>query len=324
LNGASFQRLDTKIASFGALGGITGIASTEQATANGDALAPVAKTQPGETIDALFATLVETADHQKRKLTAEEIAQFVKASAYLQSAEPVAPLDGGTAPTLVADVRARIGVTGSYGIGDTLKKAAAGLADAARNQVSNGLVWLGRDRLNPRVAQFLGDIFLYLKDGGIRDAVRARVSDALHAAHDAAKGSGRPLVVIGHSLGGVILVDLLSNADAAGLNPDLKVDVLITVGSQPGFFEELGLIERPTPAVAGAAKAPAPSAVDHWLNVLDPIDLFGFRAQPIFDKVEDLEFDSNTGLLSSHTTYFTRPLFHARLRERLIKLGLIG
>ena len=48
-----------------------------------------------------------------------------------------------------------------------------------------------------------------------------------------------------------------------------------------------------------------------------------FRATPIFSGVEDMAFDSITGLASLHTTYFKRPQFYARCRKRLQGLNLI-
>jgi hypothetical protein len=66
-----------------------------------------------------------------------------------------------------------------------------------------------------------------------------------------------------------------------------------------------------------------PANVDHWINVFDAIDLFGFRAAPVFGAATDYEFNSMTGLLSSHSTYFKRPQFHARLRKRLKTAGVI-
>ena len=54
-------------------------------------------------------------------------------------------------------------------------------------------------------------------------------------------GLGRPfrvgdkLIAVGHSMGGVILYDLLSDPDKP--LGDLKLDLLVTVGSQVGVFE---------------------------------------------------------------------------------------
>jgi hypothetical protein len=143
------------------------------------------------------------------------------------------------------------------------------------------------------------------------------VRSSLLAAH-AARGAGEKLVVFGHSLGGVILLDMLTNSVDAGLPDGLKIDALFTVGSQPGLFQELGLILPPSDQ-----RLPRPANVAHWFNVFDPIDPLAFRCDPIFSGVTDLKFNSITGVASAHTTYFKRPQFYARARKRLRDIVVI-
>jgi hypothetical protein len=166
----------------------------------------------------------------------------------------------------------------------------------------------------------LGDVFVYLKEGDVRDKIRACVREPILAARSDAAAANEPLILMGHSLGGVILYDMLSSPQSAGLPSDLKVDVFFSIGSQPGLFEEMGLFEFKDP---GASSTPTPPGVKAWLNIFDPIDVFGFRAVPIFANARDFAFDSVTGLLSAHTTYFKRPQFYARMRARLNELGLL-
>src|SRR4051812_44570268 len=171
-----------------------------------------------------------------------------------------------------------------------------------RNIVSDGAYNLIVEPLNPLVAMFLGDVFRYLKAGDLRTKIRAKVAADLVSAWNARKPNEK-LVLIGHSLGGVILYDMLSKPDDAGLPPDFKADALVTVGSQPGFFQELGLFDHsPAPQAGGGVTGPAAATV--WINTFDPIDPFGFRATPMFSLPSDYSFDSVTGLLSAHTTYF--------------------
>jgi hypothetical protein len=126
-------------------------------------------------------------------------------------------------------------------------------------------------------------------------------------------------VAIGHSLGGVILYDML-----AGRAPELdgvEVDLFVSVGSQPALFQEMSLFGA---TVAAPGKAPRPDAVAHWWNVYDPVDLLSFRCEPVFEDVEDFEFSSVAGLIDAHGSYFKRPRFHARLHERLHKIGAMS
>jgi hypothetical protein len=168
----------------------------------------------------------------------------------------------------------------------------------------------------------VGDVFLYLREGERRAAIRARVADALTQAHARAKAGNGPLIVLGHSMGGVILYDMLTDPAGAGLSANFKADVLMTVGSQPGFFEELKLFAASDLQVGSdkPRKLAAKPAADHWWNVYDPVDILSFRCAPIFDGAEDFVFSSVTGLIDAHTSYFTRPRFHARLKERLAAL----
>jgi pimeloyl-ACP methyl ester carboxylesterase len=157
-----------------------------------------------------------------------------------------------------------------------------------------------RDGVSPAVALFLGDVFTYLKAGDLRTAIQATVRADVLAAHEASKASGAPLVLIGHSLGGVILTDMLESPAESGLPDDLKVSALITVGSQPGLFQSVGVLAPGAPA---GERRPGPRSVANWYNVFDPIDPLAFRADPIFSGVEDHSFNSITGLASAHTTY---------------------
>jgi len=162
------------------------------------------------------------------------------------------------------------------------------IADRARNLVSSGIAPVIRDEASPRFARFLGDIFAYLYDGGTpskRSSIRQEIAADVNTAAREARSQGGKLVMIGHSLGGVILCDMLSDP-ASGLDPGLKIDLLATVGSQPGLFQEMSLFGT---TVKGPPKAPRPGAVGRWWNVYDPVDLLSFRCAPIFQDVLDFE-----------------------------------
>src|SRR3546814_6659330 len=105
---------------------------------------------------------------------------------------------------------------------------------------------------------------------------------------------------------------MLQDPQGAGLPADLRVEALFTVGSQPGLFRSVGALGG---ATGPGGHTPKPACVNAWFNVFDPIDPLAFRADPIFSGVQDLAFDSVTGLVSAHTTYFERPQFYARRSE---------
>ncbi|MBL8552932.1 MAG: hypothetical protein JNL41_01545 [Phenylobacterium sp.] len=317
--GASFEG-DRVGSSYAAL------APAQDFEVQGAAMAELTRADPRAAIDAIYATAVDRADRRNEDLTDDDIRAFRAVVRGLAGEAAPAVPDSATDEELVLNLGA-MGASGSYGaIGDKLKRAVAALADRARNTVSTGVSNAFRDDLNPLVGRFLGDIFVYLKADdaqavGTRGRIRERVVADIEAAHADAKAANDKLVLVGHSLGGVILYDLLSSPAGSGLPADLKVDLLLTVGSQPGFFEEMRLFDFKRPA--GAASTPRPASVAAWHNVFDPIDVFGFPVTPMFADASDFKFDSVTGLLSAHTTYFKRPQFYARARKRLEDLGLV-
>ena len=287
----------------------------------GNSIAELAAQRPATALDAIYATMVDQADQQHRELTKDDIAAFKAAMPALAdlAAPPNLPASA-TDEELIFNLKQAAAGIASYGIGSWIEDAVTALADRARNTVSTGIANAALDDINPLVGRFLGDIFVYLKAGDVRDKIRACVRQPIIDAYADAKAANEPFILMGHSLGGVILYDMLSSPQSAGLPGDLDVAALVTVGSQPGLFEEMGLFEF---SQAGAAGTPGPSCVKVWLNIFDPIDVFGFRTTPMFAKPADYAFDLVTGLLSAHTTYFKRPQFYARMRARLHDIGLV-
>ena len=137
--------------------------------------------------------------------------------------------------------------------------------------------------------------------------------------------ASEPLVVVGHSLGGVILYDILTDQKSLGeieaaVGAPLAIHALFTVGSQPGFFADLGLYPGGRPAAGNKLKKP--DCVSSWMNVFDFTDVFSFRCAHIFEDVRDFGYDTVTDLLHAHGAYFLRPSFFKRMRARLRETGL--
>ncbi|SET47219.1 hypothetical protein [Geodermatophilus poikilotrophus] len=130
-----------------------------------------------------------------------------------------------------------------------------------------------RSSAAPGVARFLGDVLVYQRH---RAAIHARVRETVEK-HGSGLGSrDRPVRVLGHSLGGVITLDL-----ATGHNP-LWVSSLLTFGSQFSFFHAVdprgGLISPLTDGLP----AILPPSVAAWTNLWEPLDLLAFCAAPVF------------------------------------------
>jgi hypothetical protein len=315
---ASLPRFGDAAVSFALLGG------GGQADGEGPSLAALAEQDFGAAVDTLYVVLLE--EEEGAEPESDMVEEFMRAAQYAEDNPNPDWVSADMSDDEFIDTlreQAAAERPASYGLVDKLKEAAGAVVDRGRNLVSTGLLAVMRDDINPLVANFVGDVFVYLKDGPRRNEIRQRIAADLIAAYQAASAGDGALVVIGHSMGGVILLDMLTDPAGAGLPPDFEIDVLMTVGSQPGFFEELKLFAASDEARRKGAQvslASKPAAARHWWNVYDPVDVLAFRCKGIFEGVEDFTFNSVTGVISAHTTYFKRPRFHARLKARLAEV----
>ena len=132
-----------------------------------------------------------------------------------------------------------------------------------------------------------------------------------------ARDADDPFIVVAHSMGGIISFDILGH-----FRPDLVCDLFVTVGSQVGVFAGLGLlaavpIDRSTAPDPNRARAKVPANIKRWINVFDPADVLGFKADGVFDRVEDYAFSAGVSSLTAHGMYFERPHFYERLWVRI-------
>ncbi|MEU6236870.1 hypothetical protein [Kitasatospora sp. NPDC047058] len=156
----------------------------------------------------------------------------------------------------------------------------------------------------------LGDILRYQARGG---PLRAYLAERIAAAPG-------PTVVIGHSLGGIALVDCLALAAARRETP-AGIRLLVTVGSQAPFLHELGALNGLEPGDALPPGFPA------WLNIYDPGDVLGYRAGPVFPgdpRVTDHEVTSRQPFPYCHSAYFKLPALYDRIAAALAADGAAG
>lgn len=132
----------------------------------------------------------------------------------------------------------------------------------------------------------LGDILFYFTHGKeIREWVRARIREL-----------EPPVVVLAHSLGGIISVDLLAG------EPMPEVKLLITAGSQSPFLYEVDALHA---LRFGEA---LPAAFPRWINLYDPNDFLSYIAEGIFPgRVRDVEIVSRQPFPRAHSTYWSTP-----------------
>lgn len=281
-------------------------------------------------IDLLWDTASVAAPNDR----VQEIAKYYEASLKYAEADPVPAwafatpsLDNDAfaqklleeiAPYLQKNAEAPVAV--ALGIGEwfaSAREAIRRLGNAPGDAVSAALTRLGRKSVHESASRFLGDIFIYLttRDQTGPSSILADVLEKLREA-DAARTTGDDkLVVVGHSLGGLLAYDALTH-----YLPDIKVDYFITVGSQVALFEEMTLCrisQHGVPENPPNDRLPKPSNVGRWVNVYDTNDVFSFRAEGVFLDAEDYKFDTGYGLLGAHGGYFLSPSFYRRLAKRI-------
>lgn len=156
-----------------------------------------------------------------------------------------------------------------------------------------------------RLSNFIGDAFFYFGKRGTREnpgVVPGRVMDVLIAADRARTKDDDKLIVVAHSMGGIVMCDIASH-----FQPPVKIDCLITVGSQFPLFADLrmfpGFDQESLPL-------PKPAMVKRWVNIIDMNDFLGFAADKIFEGIVDVEYASGKLGVSTHADYFKLPSFY--------------
>lgn len=318
------------------VGGAYGALSLGDA-ADPTALLDAARTDLVAVVSALSAAALEEArakGDEDALRDAERL--WLGAALYAEQKQDNPPAWLGTVPSdteflekLMAEARLQQpGRAQDLGLADEVKAIAARVKGGLSNLVNAPIAKIARDKLSPHVAVFIGDVFRYLKDGEGRKKIRGVVTDHIVTAANAA-GPNDKLVLAGHSMGGVILYDILSDASAVSaietrLGNTLKVDLLLTIGSQVALFEELKVYAASgpvAPAPAGKIARPAPVAL--WWNVFDKMDVLSFLCAPVFANVEDFEMDTIAGVLDAHGAYFESMPFYVRLGSRLKTAKLV-
>lgn len=203
-----------------------------------------------------------------------------------------------------------------------LKGAAQDIAAAAGNRLgdfaSTKLLASTRAGLNETLGRFFGDVFIYFEARGQQGNPGAVGSLILKAFDDArAAPPGELFIIVAHSFGGVITFDLLSH-----FRTDIEPDLLVTVGSQVGHFEEMKLYKSSDKGIGPPSKAKTPPNVKRWINIYDEVDIFAYAVSDIFDRIDvDAPYDTATYAIKAHGAYFEQDRFYQSLRARIDQLS---
>jgi hypothetical protein len=207
--------------------------------------------------------------------------------------QPAVAVNGAIRDQLVATLAERLAPDGTRGaigwlkgrVGGFIAKRATALAADRRmaaQEASSGLV---------------ADVIHYLRRG---HRIAEYVADCL-------KGADGPVIALGHSLGGIVLVDVLSRAE----HP--PVDLLVTVGSQAPVLYAYDALERPRDARDGGPRY----SMEHppftpWLNIYNRNDFVSFLADDIFSHeieqdlpIVDQELHLPEAFPAAHGAYWT-------------------
>ena len=198
------------------------------------------------------------------------------------------PLDGARVAALVEKITVLIGPRTLVPGARLGRYVVTGLA----NQ------WAQRRKamLTVGVTPYAGDVARYLVHG---DELRARIRAAISAAPP-------PVVLVGHSLGGVACLDLLTEPAVPA------VRALVTVGSQAAYLHGIDALP------SRRQRERLPAGFPRWLNVYDRQDLLSFAAEMAFPGlVADRRVDNRAPFPRAHSAYFCNPEVHAVLGEAL-------
>lgn len=173
------------------------------------------------------------------------------------------------------------------------------------------------------LTQFLGDALMFFSRRDKSESVRQEIARHIVTAAKAAKIDDAPLILIGHSMGGSVLHEMLSDANQVTsieeqLGGKLVVDLFLSVGTQIGLFAELNLF--PTRSRDLAATVP----IKHFWNVYDYTDTLAYLCEPLIERAVDFEVNTAAGIFASHGAYFENALFFARLKARLKDAEIIN
>lgn len=180
-------------------------------------------------------------------------------------------------------------------------RAAAVLGRLAMRVTTQPLLNAWRGSLTVGATPALGDILRY----------QARGADLREFLHTRITAEPGPTVLIGHSLGGIALVDLLALGAARG-EPVPGAELLVTVGSQAPFLYELGALTALAPG------AELPYGFPRWLNIYDRQDVLAYLAGPVFPgdpRVTDHEIGSRQPFPACHSAYWKQKSLYERIEQ---------
>ena len=207
---------------------------------------------------------------------------------------------------------------GAGEVWDKILEGADRVNHAIEGLGTRALFAVAREGLQRDLGLGMGDILVYMADRGTRDRpgkIIACVIDSVEKAQKEASADDPRLILVGHSLGGIILYEILSY-----YRPDIEVDVFASVGSQIGVLEEVKVFMASDPTIGpkGARnRVPPLPKVKRWINIYDLNDPGSFATEKIFEGSTDFRYTTGLSPRAAHSGYWIRPSFYERLAARV-------
>ncbi|MCB0226331.1 MAG: hypothetical protein KDI02_21750 [Anaerolineae bacterium] len=188
------------------------------------------------------------------------------------------------------------------------------------------ILTLFRRPQSKQTSVFMGDALHYLAQRGTADhpgPIPTRVLAALMQAREAQQArDGEPLIVFTHSLGGVVMYDLVTHfLPNLPEYTDIHIDFWASMSTQIGLFEEMKLFLASDDRYGPGKPVPFPDRrfLSTWWNVWDPHDFLSFSVKNIIEGVKDDHFDSGLSLAGAHLACLKMSSFYVLLGEQVAK-----
>jgi hypothetical protein len=160
-----------------------------------------------------------------------------------------------------------------------------------------------RSNIMQVATSYVGDVMMYLaRAAALRQYVHNTVIQACRLR------PAEPLVIIAHSLGGVIAYDYAADPAFSDRPP---IDLLVTMGSQVALFAEYGLFQGATSPVESGPLThrpiyKEPHLCSRWLNFYDPADFLSFPIGRVFPGAAEGDQVCTAGkpFPASHSAYW--------------------
>lgn len=166
-----------------------------------------------------------------------------------------------------------------------------------------------RGKLAGPIALTLGDVVGYHQN---REKIHARLFEILD---EKAKGwgkPGKPVNVMAHSLGGLLVLD----AALGACGHTLHIGQFVTFGSQPAFFHVMTPRKGLAPYVQGHPVV-LPGSIGRWTNLWHPLDVLAFITATVFQleggcAPNDVQVQTNASTIVDasgwlHSVYWRSP-----------------